>query len=549
MQHYLEIPFIKVDALRERHKITPIKGGLAVYSGATIPRELRPYQVQDFSLGRWMEDERNALVLPPSRTSQKPPLRPHNLEGVSKLLQARESGARGFLCMDPSTLNPRLTLATALKRMAKGEGYGERSRAKVLILCAPGNQESWRQLLYSLPSAHAHMRFLILDHRSMEKVISAPPQARISPKKSVKVKITAAKGVSSIEWQYIIVDDSQDLRGHQVQQLSIIAALEETKPGTTTPFIMYSAPRFTLEPGRMAPYAPLLLPHMTGAKAEEATTPQRWPHILEERGITLMKTRSGEYRWSPGDEERKALEERYLRRPLRSHSAPTLGRRATAIPRRDLQRQSLLYIPSHGDVQERYLSAWAEISQDMLRRKITPTEALALHQSRMGYLKIPHVVKVAEEHILSGALLIIKAPSKAMGEAISQAILKKRIPNVVYNSGEGDLSSIASGKCSILIATGDLTSLHTEELSSFTSPTVLALDHLTPGHPGRVAILEKKFNDPYVLLPAFSNTLEERLARHAMEASTAAERAALPGRLERAIKAASARTPAPGHLS
>ena len=51
--------------------------GFHVYSGATLPKELRPYRSKDFSLARWCEDEINGTVIPttPDPTRSKEPSR------------------------------------------------------------------------------------------------------------------------------------------------------------------------------------------------------------------------------------------------------------------------------------------------------------------------------------------------------------------------------------------------------------------------------------------------------------------------------------------
>ena len=37
---------------------------ISVYKGAILPAELRPYASEDFSYGRWQEDELNGIVMP-----------------------------------------------------------------------------------------------------------------------------------------------------------------------------------------------------------------------------------------------------------------------------------------------------------------------------------------------------------------------------------------------------------------------------------------------------------------------------------------------------
>ena len=79
--------------------------GFHVYSGATLPKELRPYRSKDFSLARWCEDEINGTVMPTTPSSTRYEPRPHQVEGAQQIIRAYGDGERGFLEADGTGLD------------------------------------------------------------------------------------------------------------------------------------------------------------------------------------------------------------------------------------------------------------------------------------------------------------------------------------------------------------------------------------------------------------------------------------------------------------
>lgn len=269
---------------------------LHVYRGALLPESLRPYANEDFSYERWQEDEMNGLVQTPQKGNAKFVPRPHQLEAAKKIFKAYNEDWRGFLEADSTGLGKTLSTLAGITAIAKSEGFGAKKKGTLLVVCPKAVIPQWRQTLHNYPVSSAFLRVMVINYQQLNKLLKAPPQARVAKKASTKKRQTLRHGTPTVDWDYIIFDEAHYLKNYPSSTTSVaatnIAKLEKPYEKKRTPFVIYSTATPGASPLNMSVMSGIISPllHKT---VGPTITPATWGAFLSKLGFSVKKGKSG----------------------------------------------------------------------------------------------------------------------------------------------------------------------------------------------------------------------------------------------------------------
>lgn len=297
----LEIPWAMKNYFKAKYtNLKPRGGSFYIYNGP-LPSELKAFEVQEFSYGRWIEDEalikggKQPATVAAGSTIFKP--RDHQVEGAKAIYKAQQAGQPGFLIADQMGLGKTLTTLVGISGVAKKEGYGPQNKALVLIVCPKGVIPVWRQTIKAYPVSMQYCRFLVLNYQQLHKLQATPPKAKTAKRKRTQNRAKASDGASLYNWNYIIFDEAHKLKNYPSSAASLsavsIAKLNQRYLKGKSPFVVFS----TATPGSsplnfsvMANWiAPLIAASGTGV------TPASWGDFLSKQGFSVTK---GKLSWN-----------------------------------------------------------------------------------------------------------------------------------------------------------------------------------------------------------------------------------------------------------
>lgn len=272
-----------------------------VYQGPILPAALRPYHTEDFSYGRWQEDELNGMVLTPERGNTVFTPREHQKEAAKSIFKCYSLGWSGFLEADKTGLGKTLSTLAGVTAIAKSSGFGVKNKGKLLIVCPKGVIPQWRQTLHNYPISTALLRVVIINYQQLNKLLETPSNARVVKKAKTKNRQTAKSGKPLVDWNYIIFDEAQYLKNYPSSSVSMAAAsvakLNNPYEKDRSPFVIFSTAtpgasplNFSLMCGFMAP----LISKRPGAKT---VTPDTWGAFLASEDFAISKGKAG-YSWA-----------------------------------------------------------------------------------------------------------------------------------------------------------------------------------------------------------------------------------------------------------
>ena len=272
------------------------------YKGAILPPELRIYKSEDFSLARWVEDEANGLVLPPQKASVTFSPKAHQKEGAKKIFKAYNDGWRGALLADKTGLGKTLTGLVSISALAKQEGFGVKNKAKVLVVCPKGVIPQWRHTLRSYPISSALLRTMVINYQQLNKLLVAPPQARVAKKTKTKNRQTASKGKPTIDWDFIVLDEAHMTKNYPTSEASLAAAsiakLNQQYTKGKSPFVIFSTATPGATPLNFALMAGILAPLISSKPEAKKVTPDTWGEFLEREGFAVKRGKVN-WAWAP----------------------------------------------------------------------------------------------------------------------------------------------------------------------------------------------------------------------------------------------------------
>lgn len=271
-----------------------------VYKGSILPPELRPYRVEDFSYGRWQEDELNGMVLTPEKSEVRFTPRDHQKDAAKAIFKAYGFGWSGFLEADKTGLGKTLSTLAGITAIAKSEGFGVKNKGKLLVVCPKGVIPQWRHTLHNYPISTALLRVLVINYHQLSKLLEAPPTARVVKKKSTKNRQLVKSGKPLVDWDYIIFDESQYTKNYPKSQISLavtsVAKLNEPYRKGVSPFCVFSTATPGASPLNFAVMAGFMS-KLLAPNTKKSITPDTWAPFLADQDFAITKGASG-YSWA-----------------------------------------------------------------------------------------------------------------------------------------------------------------------------------------------------------------------------------------------------------
>ena len=116
MSIYLEIPWEDSKYLTIKYKgaLRARGGSIFMYSGATLPSDLKPYRATDFSYARWLEDDARGREAPITKAPVQFKPQAHQKEAAKAILSSHKRGRAGFLLADKMGLGKGLLGSTKI---------------------------------------------------------------------------------------------------------------------------------------------------------------------------------------------------------------------------------------------------------------------------------------------------------------------------------------------------------------------------------------------------------------------------------------------------
>lgn len=438
-----------------------------IWKGSVLPDVLRPYRTSDFSFERWREDELNGSVSPTKRGNTVFTPRSHQKEGAKKIYEDYHNGHSGELLADLTGLGKTLTgLAgiTAIARSEKKNGkYSKNERATFLIVCPKGVMPVWRQTIQNFPASTEFLRPLIMSYHQLNKLLQAPAQARTAKKARTKNKATSRFGKPTVDWDYIIFDESHYLKNYPSSTMSVsaenIAQLNKPYQKGRSPFVVYSTATPGASPLNFAIMSQMLAPLIaanTGKKLSKAITPSDWGRFLLDYGFSVKEGKvPGNWTWAPSpwykkssedDEEEKAkyqaAQERVKQdqrkdaiqvgKALKRKDAPFIMRRPQDIA--DWPEQQLIPLPAELSQKQRpiYEQAWNTFRSFLNLKpkgsdpKAALVEALRYRQ-KTSLLRVEPMIDNIVDSVNNGNQVFVSCQFVETIERYKEELLKKKI--------------------------------------------------------------------------------------------------------------------------
>lgn len=575
MKHILEIPWEKQEYFKEKYGLKVIRGGYGLYAGMLLPRELRAYRSEDFTLARWQEDEANAHVSTPEKSLRRFMLHPHQAEVVTAVLEAHTRGEKGFILADKRGLGKKLSALASVTALASQAGLSERNKAKLLIVTSSASQNIWQETLHCYPQATALLRVLVVHHKQLSKLLMAPPPARIVPKKSVKARTTLSQGVPTVEWDYIIFDEAHSLKESVDRGLNSAAAsvarLTKTYHSGHSPFVLYLTPSPGTSPLDFNLMGKVIGPRLGLPEA----APAQWGKQLQEAGFAVGEGRHG-FLWphqediprgARGDTLREALRRRDMRRFLKAliqEGSPFLARGPQGLeawPALQLLPLPLTLTPAQ---KHAYKPLWEDF-RTWLNLHSPAREGNGAFQEewkrfhlRTSFMKNDHLLAFILEAVqTSGEQVYLRLGRPELAEDFTSRLLKKRVAASLLMPGQADTleewERFRAGHSRVLI---DCLPQVPQEIMGrplAQEPLLVVHDFLLMAEAlEALPLLFTKRDHRLIYYPFIEQTLEEALLEVFLppggpeELKRGSERARL---LERKVREVAARSPSPTRLS
>lgn len=570
MKHVLDLPF-GAEEMKEKYGLKTIKGGFSLYSGVLLPRDLRPYKSEDFSYTRWLEDEANAHVSVPDRVGTPPLFTEAQQASMEKLTKAYERGEAGAILLEAHGRERELVALQSLAAMAKSLGAqpweDDANKAKLLIVTSKGMMAHWRHSIKRMPVVTALMRPLIITPSQLNKLLMAPPAARLTAKKSSKERSTARNGVPTVDWNFIVFDDVFELGAYPSSATAAsavaVAKLNKSYNKTTSPFSLFLINHLEDDPLAYSVMSKVL----SRALSKDASiTPQAWAAFAKEKGFAVRDTDKG-FIWM-GNPPKRGPESKILT----AAQAKAVAVRDTDKLRATLKASSLVELSKpvqenfvidqipldiRGGHKVLYENIWKDL-RTWLNRNLMNTDPegyarqIARYFWRVNDLKKDYVLELASDLVASGTQVFLKVPTIEAVNHHAEKLTKKRISFVTLTAQNEDdheamMEAFDEGEAKMLLAT-DYLSEPTVPMNVI--PTVILTDAQMLSNFARdYAGLFRK--QPHVVyLPYVERTIEEALLNLLLSEEVVSDSYNVtPFALEKLFRITAAKTIPPNRMS
>lgn len=253
------------------------------YHGAALPKPLRGYAAEPYSLEADQERDVNAepLIEHPGTGALTPYA--HQRAAADQILQAFDAGRPGLLLADDVGLGKTVTALLAALAIESVE--------TIIIVCPISVVPHWRETIRTL--GDRGRRIIILNYERVKKLFEAPPSKATKRKfrKRTINKRLAAKGTLSLPADLVIIDEAHKCRKPDSQRSKFCAKLAAEAQFTL--WLSATAGQNPLELSYLAP----VLADVTGSEAHDLRDFEAW---CQAQGIGVTRGAYGRWEWDAG---------------------------------------------------------------------------------------------------------------------------------------------------------------------------------------------------------------------------------------------------------
>jgi hypothetical protein len=528
VKHVLDIPWGS-ENLKEKYGIKTIKGGYGLYTGVLLPRPLRIFMSEDFSIQRWTEDEINAHV----SVSEKPLVKAittlDQVTTAEKMSNRFTDGASGLVMESGDNDEAKITTLLGVSFIAKSvdikpwdEGV---NKGKLLIVTSKSSVAQWRKCVRSLQLATAFTRPLIIDYSQLDKLLMAPAHARITPNKTTKAKVKSKNGVPTVDWDFIIFDKAHMLGNPErsltsANAISVARLNSEYKLGAS-PFTIFASESFSHNPLELTVMSNLLGLELVNRSVK----PKDWAQELKDQGFFVYETPKG-FVWlgnppkiGPGS---KVLKENevfsafkrdtlVIKTALKSSVVSKLVTEATFTP---------VPIALSGKHKLSYRDTWLSFQSWLLANRLTTdkteySRAFEEYSAKVSSLKNGYVLELVLDLLANtDNQVLVRVTNIETTHFLTERLLAKKFLPSVYSGTDEDrdqeaLNDFHDGLSRVLIVDG---LVKPDEIRVKARPKVIVTDaQLVPSFLKSLEVLLPLTAVLQVLVPYLEKTIEEKI--------------------------------------
>lgn len=566
MYHVLDIPWGAVENIKEKYSLTFLKGGLALYKGTILPKDLRAYSCDDFSLGRWIEDEKNASVMPPKENRNELSIKPHHEAIGDKIKTSFTENSPGFLLLEEDNLEPKTSIIIGLLKIAEDLQYGTKIKGKLLIISDTANIALWKNYLYNFPELHAYYRTLLIDYKSMKKLLIAPATARLSNKASIKVKQLSTRGTPSIDWDFIIADDFHLLKNSPQEflrkELQSLASLNQKYSKKENPYTIFSSSSNYLTPIDYIPASQIISPQLSSTKT---ILPEEFLEFLERNNFNIAKVR-GKYSWgvrkkTQSEAEAKNSMEKdlnHLKKIISSSDNCSIKQYSEVHKDYSINFYSFP-IELKSSKEKSYKDAWTDVEKYILKEKGTALKTeLNKFNYRIGFLKKEQIASIVYLLASYYTPVYLRVNNKKLAEEYIEILRKKAISvesltGVKLEDQKRLWTSFKNREIQVIISSHLPKALYeeTEASSKSFNPRVVITDIQREDYTNELKLIFKDSLSPTVYIPYTEKSFEKELVNSFINLNITKnfEYSAFSKKTEKIAKISVSKTTPPNYLN
>jgi superfamily II DNA or RNA helicase len=383
-----------------------------LYEGGRLPAALAPYESEDYSLERWIEDELNRRVRPVTPTPSSMTPRPHQNKAIKKIVLAARAGWRGFILADGVGIGKSLEAVIGAHGVALDKGFTTNNKAATLIVCPKSVIPHWRNTIKA--SGVTNLRVVIINYDQAKKLLNVPASAESAAKTKTKNSRTASQGSPTIQWDIIVADEAHKMKNYSQRNIAFGRIARYGAVADKAPFVVWASATVGQNPLELGYLAPLISQLDGGTPISV----KEWGDWLVQRHYHVKKSIAGNYTWlspkkesSPSDisaiKKAQTDDVTRLSEILFSPKSPSIRR----IPENIADWPSQTHIPTPvvlENAEERlYQEAWNtfRIAMKMNPRGKNPQAGLAAtlrFRQKASLIRAPHTAQFANDLLDNG---------------------------------------------------------------------------------------------------------------------------------------------------
>ena len=236
-----------------------------IFVGEVLPEVLKKYENEPYSLTRWIQDDLKNNTVPPDTVETFIP-RPHQVEGINKIVSHFRKGWRGFIEADNVGIGKSLICLKSADEIAKIKGHSPAAPANLLIICPKAVIPHWRNTIRN--SGVKNLRIMVINYDKSKNLLTVPDTAVSAKTTKTRNKRIANLGESLYKWDIIIADESHKMKNFEKSQraksFANIAEYDKPYP-KSAPFIIWATATIGQNPVEVGYLAPLI-GQMSGTK-------------------------------------------------------------------------------------------------------------------------------------------------------------------------------------------------------------------------------------------------------------------------------------------